>query len=526
MSVAGETRQLSREIQVAHGLNGVVASGHTLATEAATQVLRSGGNAVDAAVAGALVLAVVCPYACTLAGDVYFLIHDPKTRAVTGLNGTGRSPQAATLEQFSVGIPRDGALSVTVPGFLAGLHDTLQRFGTRPFASLMAPARALATEGFAVSSYFARNVRDRAALLARDPAAADLFLPNGVPLQEGTTFRQPDLANMLAIIEAEGPESFYRGEVANRMLAAGERIGWLIGRDDLAQHKSLEQKPISAPFHGHDVWTMPPNSYGATLLLQLLALEAGGIANVDPDSVDFILRGFEARRAAYKVAGQLIGDPALLEAPLRALLERARTGFVQADAAMPMPPESRDRCTTNVVVVDRDGLAVSLIQSISAPCGAGVVLPATGILLNNRLAGFVNNPGSANCIAPGKRPAHTLAPCLITKSGKLTMTIGTPGTVGQTCVLAQFLARTLACGQDLKVAADRPRWSVDFQGQPVIEDTLDEDELVKLRGRLPNIRTMPSGWISFGSIKLVKAEDDGCVGLADHRRSATTAALN
>jgi gamma-glutamyltranspeptidase/glutathione hydrolase len=141
------------------------------------------------------------------------------------------------------------------------------------------------------------------------------------------------------------------------------------------------------------------------------------------------------------------------------------------------------------------------------------------------LAGFVNDPESGNCVGPGKRPAHTLAPCIVTQGGRLCMTIGTPGTVGQTCTLAQFLARTLACGQGIAVAAERPRWSADFQGKPVVEDGMAEDLRAAVLARLPEARVMPAGWTSFGSIKLVKVDDDDCIGLADHRRSATAGAL-
>jgi len=324
MAALEQIRSARQAVQLARGRHGVAATGHALATAAAMDVLRGGGNAVDAAVSAAVVLAVVCPYACTLAGDVYLMVFDPKRKAVFGLNGTGRAPQAATFERFAVGIPRDGAQSATVPGLLAGLADMLDRYGTRDLAGLMQPAIACAADGFPVHAYFARNLRDRSPLLARDPAASALFLPNGAPLETGTIFRQPELADILRTIAEKGVETFYRGEVAERMLLGGAEIGWLLTRDDLAGHVSLEQAPISLPFYGRDVWTMPPNSYGPTLLLQLLHLEAGGIAAIDPDSAEFIVRGYAARRAAYKVAGHLIGDPGRLEEPLRNLLARLR----------------------------------------------------------------------------------------------------------------------------------------------------------------------------------------------------------
>jgi gamma-glutamyltranspeptidase/glutathione hydrolase len=264
---------------------------------------------------------------------------------------------------------------------------------------------------------------------------------------------------------------------------------------------------------------MPPNSFGATLLWQLLALEAGKIDRVDPNSAAFILQGYEARRGAYRAVAKLIADPRFTEAELRRALAEAVAGHAPPAAQSP-PDEARDRCTTCVTVIDRDGMGVSLIESVSAPYGAAVVLDGTGILLNNRMAGFNTDAESDNCVAPGKRPANTLAPCLVMKDGKLVMSVGTPGTVGQTCTLAQFLARVLACGEDPAAAASVPRWSVNFQGRLVVEDTMSLALCDAVHAHAPEMRTMREGWISFGSIKLAANTPDGLLGLADHRRVA------
>jgi gamma-glutamyltranspeptidase / glutathione hydrolase len=505
--------------QIARGRNGVVSAGHGLASEAAITVLRAGGNAVDAAIAAALVLAVVCPYAVSLAGDLYALIYEPKNGTVAGLNATGASPASATRERFADGIPSTGILSSTVPGMLRGLEDLGRRFGTLSLAALLPPALRLAEEGFPVHRQLAANAADRVELLAKNPAARALFLPGGKPLEEHTHFRQPDLAAVLRAIASDGVESFYRGEIARRMVQAAQAAGGLFSAEDFAAHQSLWQEPIAAPFYGHDVLTMPPNSFGATLLWQLLALEAGKIDRVDPDSADFVLQGYEARRSAYRAVARLIADPRQTEAKLRRALIEAVSGDVSR-AAQPEPAEARDRCTTCVTVIDRGGMAVSLIESVSAPYGAGVVLDGTGILLNNRMAGFNVDADSDNCVAPGKRPANTLAPCLVMKDGKLVMSVGTPGTVGQTCTLAQFLARVLACGEDPAAAASVPRWSVDFQGKLVVEDTMAPALREAVQARAPEARAMREGWISFGSIKLAANTPDGLFGIADHRRVA------
>ena len=216
--------------------------------------------------------------------------------------------------------------------------------------------------------------------------------------------------------------------------------------------------------------------------------------------------------------------------PTRKPWKRPRAAFIAAavdrgsyDAPGMPAAEPRDRCTTNVIVVDEAGLAVSLVESVSAPYGSGVVAAGTGILLNNRMAGFNRDAAHPNGIAPGKRPANTLAPALLTRSGALTMSLGTPGTVGQTCTLAQFLARSLACGETFAAAAAAPRWSVDFEGRPVVEDTMEEGLRATVLARHPNARVMPSGWISFGSIKLAAVDGAGYEGVADYRRAATTA---
>jgi gamma-glutamyltranspeptidase/glutathione hydrolase len=511
-------------VQVAHGVRGIVASGHALATDAALSILKKGGNAVDAAICGAFVLTVTCPYACSLAGDMYMLVFDPKDGApggIVGLNATGCAPAAASIDRFPDGMPRNGVRSATVPGFLAGAADALTRFGTISLADAITPALALAEDGFAIHPYFTKNIDDRKSLLSQDPAASALFLPDGEALKPGAHFVQTDVATILRLIASEGIDVFYRGSVAERIVSETAKLGGLLTEGDFAAHSSLWQKPISAPFRGHDIWTMPPNSYGATLLLQLIELESNGTGDCDPDGLDFVLRGYAARKKAYAAAAKFIADPALGEAPVERILQTAIAGGQLSNPQHDRTPEAADSSTTNIVVIDETGMAVSLIESISTPFGAGVVPEGTGIVLNNRIGGFNTDPASLNCIAPGKRPAHTLAPCLVTKEGKLAMAVGTPGTVGQTCTLAQLLVRILACGQPPEDAIVAARWSADFQGKLIVEDTMAKPLMEAALAQ--GAQTMPAGWISFGSIKLAMPSQNGLAGFADDRRSATAA---
>lgn len=504
----------------ASGERAVLVSGHPLATAAGLDVIREGGNAVDGALCAALVLQVVAPHACTLAGDAFMLVGDPGG-TIHGLNGTGAAPRAAAIAPGEP-LPRRGARAATVPGVLAAIADAAERFGTVALERLIGPAIDLAERGFDVHPYLARNIVERAELLGQNPAAATMFVPGGVPLAAGSRLRQPELAGVLRDLRDRGIDDFYRGRIGQRFAAAVAAAGGWLDADDLADHRSLWQRPVSAPFHGHEIMTMPPNSYGPTLLLQLLALERGGIDAVDPDSAEFVARGLRARQAAYGLLADAIGDPRECEPIARDRLDYAAHGGEGRQSGF---TEATDRCTTNVVAMDRKGWSVSLIESISTPFGSGVMLDGLGIVLNNRLAGFSADPESRNALGPGRRPAHTLAPCLVVRDGKPVASIGTPGTVGQTCVLAQLLARTLACGQDEAEAIAAPRWSVDIDGTPIVEEGMDPALVDALAVSGISTRTRLQGFVSFGSIKLVRAGNNGFEGRADHRRSAAAGAV-
>ncbi len=506
--------------QIARGRNGVVAAGHGLASEAAITVLRAGGNAVDASIAAALVLAVVCPYAVSLAGDLYALVYEPKSGTVAGLNATGAAPAAATRERFADGIPGTGILSATVPGMLRGLDDLAAASARCRSRRCCRRRCASLKKAFPFIASLRRIRADRAELLAKNAAARALFLPGGKPLEEHTHFRQPDLAAVLRAIAGDGVEGFYRGEIARLMVQAAQAAGGLFSAEDFAAHRSLWQEPIAAPFYGHDVLTMPPNSFGATLLWQLLALEAGKIDRVDPESADFVLQGYDARRSAYRAVARLIADPRQTEAKLRRALIEAVSGDAPR-AAQPEPAEARDRCTTCVTVIDRGGMAVSLIESVSAPYGAGVVLDGTGILLNNRMAGF-NTDAEQRQLRRARQASGEHARAVPCDERRQAGDERRHAGHGRPDLHPGAIPRP---GAGLRRRCRRrrrasPRWSVDFQGKLVVEDTMAPALREAVQARAPEARAMREGWISFGSIKLAANTPDGLLGIADHRRVA------
>ncbi len=500
---------------VSYGERGMISAGHPAAAEAGAAVLQAGGNAVDAAVAGAAMLAVCCPDACGVGGDVYALIYWADSGEIAGLNGTGRSPARASAAAFSSGIPRTGIATVSVPGAVAGWSDMLARFGTISLAEAMAPAIELAAAGVTVHNGLAKSVDARAEVLKRDPVAWELFGTLG----NQDTLRQPDLAETLRVIADQGPDGFYRGEAAVRIGRVSADLGGLISADDLAEHSTLWQRPISVPFAGHEVATMPPNSYGLTLLLQLQDPTAGRAGTRE---IGKIVAGLRSRRRAYAAGSSVIGDPEENEPRALELLERVADGeWPDGEDVI----ESRDLGTSNVIAMDQRGNAVSLVQSVSAPFGAGVVVPETGILLNNRMTGFTTVGGQANSVGPGLRPAHTLIPCLVLRDGAPTIAIGSPGANGQSCTLAQVLRRHLLDGEPLDAAVSLPRWSVDLRGRPIYEQDMDEPQAHALRDAVPGIAARPTGWLTFGSVKAVAKEDGVLFGVADGRREAAVAGV-
>jgi len=510
------------QAQDVRGRTVAVSSGHALASAEAVRVFHDGGNVIDAAIAGAAVLAVVLPYACGIGGDLYLLFHEARTNRVHGLNGTGAAPSGATLSRFPNGLPQVGIRAATVPGTVAAWEDALGRFGTRHLRELLQPAIRLAENGFPAHEGLIENAREKEDLLRRDPEAARLFLPDGRHFAPGQLVVQRDLARALARIADHGAREFYEGALAHEFVEKIQRLGGDFAADDLARHRSLWQEAIGVPFYGHDVLTMPPNSVGAVLMLQLLALEAAGVGAMDPDSLAFWELTIRTWRWAKSVSTEAIGDPR--DAVDRAidLISRTRSAPSVARQQPMVSPRSGD--TSNLVVMDSEGNAVSLVQSVSAPFASGVVVPGTGILLNNRMRGFNSAAGSVNCVAAGRRPAHTLVPALVTRKGSVVAAIGTPGAAGQTLTLAQVLSRALACRHDMAAAIEAPRWSVAPAGNLIVERTASHEVINGLSRKEPGLALEDVRHVRFGSVKAVLREPRALRAIADYRRVAAACA--
>ena len=498
-------------------LNGMVAAGHPLAAAEGLAVLRAGGNACDAAIAAAAVLAVVSPHECGLGGDLLAVFHDARTGATEALNASGRSPATATLERYAGGMPMLGGGSVSVPGMIGGWEAAVRRHGTRPLGELLARAIAYADEGFAVYDGLVDNIGERVDAISRNAPCRAMFLPDGQPLREGRRLRQPGAAASLRAVASDGAIAFYRGPFADAIARCVQSDGGCLSAADLAAFEPLWQPVIEAPFRGYRVCTMPPNSWAAALLVQLALIEHEGAARPD-DEVAFLLQGIRTRRAAYAALAGCVADPSVVGDRAREVVARKTTLPGSSDGAMSTGLDGTD--TSNVVVVDAQGNAVSLLQSVFVPFGSGLLEPISGALLNNRMRGFGTKSDDPNCVGPSKRPAQTLTPVLVLNGDAAWLACSTPGGPGQTGTVAQLLCRVLAHDQAMADAIAAPRWSMMLTGDYILEDTVVDAVRDAILRAESSVTVKPWGSVNFGSLVGIMRAGDGWIGCVDARRNA------
>ena len=455
------------------GRKGAVGANHPLATQAGLDTLRAGGNAVDAAVAIALTLSVVEPMMSGLGGDGFYQVHNARSGETKCWNATGAAPLAATAERFSAsGIAVRGPLSVSTPGFLAGIADLHAAQGTLSWASLCAPAIAHAREGFPVSHHYRHFAAEVRPILAVDHRSRTVFL-SGLDRGEpplASSIKQPELARTLEEIAADGAETFYRGRLAKRLVAGMKDAGALVDERDLAACRAQIQEPLTITYRGFQVTQTPPNSTGFTHLQMLKIVERFDIAALDPVRRIHVL--VEAKKRAFQDRERYGTDPRMGEIPLDRLLSDAHADELastidlsRAADILLAEPEQVVGDTTYFCVVDGDGNAVSGIQSINSGFGSGVTAGDTGILLNNRMAYWHLSPRHANRLAPGKRVRHTMNAPMVFKGGKLWAVEGTPGADNQVQVNLQVLTSMIDLGADPQTAVEAPRWTSVQQGQ-------------------------------------------------------------
>ncbi len=446
------------------GRHGAVGANHPLATQAGLDALRAGGNAADATVATALALGVVEPMMSGLGGDGFYHVFMSGQGRGEVFNGTGPAAAAATPDRFAAGIDVRGPHSISVPGALAALGALHAAHGVRPWAEMLAPAIALARDGFAATRHYVAHAAEMAAVLGADARSAAVFGDKSL----GAWVVQPDLALTLEEIAAEGAEGFYRGALARRLAAGLREVGALVGPADLAAMHAEVQAPIALTYRGFELRQTPPHSTGFTLLPIMKIAEQFDLAALDPAARLHVL--VEAKKRAFRDR-ELGADPRHEAIPLDHLLSAAHAaalaGGITLDRAadIPLVAERNQGDTTYFCVVDAAGNAVSAIQSLNSLFGSGVTAGTTGVLMNNRMAYWHLDPGHANRLIPGKRVRHTMNAPMVFKDGRLWAVLGTPGADNQVQVNAQVLSGMIDEGLDPQAALERPRWSSSQAGQ-------------------------------------------------------------
>jgi gamma-glutamyltranspeptidase / glutathione hydrolase len=480
--------------------NGVVATSQPLAAAAGLQILEQGGNAFDAAVATAAVLNLVEPESAGVGGDVFVLAWLAKENKLIALNASGRAPTGATPQHLAIRgntqhMPEHGIDSATVPGAVDGWDVILKRAGTMTFKETLEPAATLAEQGFAVTERIRNDWIYGATILAGDPDSVKTYLVNGKPPETYALFRNPDLAHTFRLLQAQGRDAFYTGDIAQAIVAKSAKLGGTITLDDLAATAATWETPITTRYHGYDVYEMPPSTQGFAVLEMMNILEVCApklgmdLAKLGPRSAAYWHFLVEAKKLAYTDLYAFDGDPGFIDVPVARLIskEYAATLCARIDPAKASTPEPKGDPvggTVYLAVADRWGNMVSFIYSVYDSFGSGVTVPGYGFVLNDRGALFSLDPHSPNLIAPHKRPFHTLLPGFLMKDGRPVMAFGLMGGGQQAQGHAQVLLDMIDLGANPQAASDAARFS-HFQAT----NELDlESNLYKLVG--PRLRAM------------------------------------
>ena len=516
------------------GRNGVVSAGHYLAALAGVKVMHEGGNAFDAALAAAFVMTVVRPETCGPGGDLFALIYTKKDRKVQALNSSGPAPARASIDYFRgrnlAAIPVSGALSVAVPGAVDGWLELHKKFGTKDLSRLTQDAVRLAREGFPVHQELIERIEE---LSPEFPWIDRLYRKPLNGLRAGKALYQRGLGDVLERIAMKGRDGFYNGEVAESICTTLQSEGGLLDRQDLQPPVAQWLEPLSSSYRDSEIYEQPPVSQGFMVLEMLNIIEAWPMNGGTMDRADMIHYQVGAKKLAFEDRIRHLEDPAFGDPKISMLISKeyaTKRRQLLGDTAQrsPAPSAPLGSDTTFLCAADRDGNAISLIQSVFAPFGSRVIAGDTGVIMNNRLCSFGLDPAKANSLVPGKRPAHTLNTYMILRGGEFFAAGGSPGADDQPQTNLQVIHNLLDCEMNPQSAVEAPRWSHQPGTPPRdqlpeelrMEDGFNPDVVEALREKGHTI-TVVDRW-SFGSAKVIVR--DSATGTwmagADPRREA------
>jgi gamma-glutamyltranspeptidase/glutathione hydrolase len=519
---------------VVRASHGMVATSQPLASQVGLDVLKRGGNAVDAAIAMAAVLNVTEPNMTGIGGDAFMLVYWAKTKKLAGLNASGRAPRALSLEHFAsqemTEMPQTGMEPITVPGAFDGWVTLLERYGTMALPELMAPAIDYAENGFPVMETIAADWAPEVPKLQRNAAAAATYLVDGRAPKAGEIFYQKNLARTFRTLAKGGRDAFYRGEIARAIVDYCQQNGGFLSMEDFAAQKSEWVEPISTTYRDYTLYEIPPNGQGLTALLLLNILEGIDLRSMRTEPDRYYHTLIEATKIAFADRNRYIADPAFAKVPVEELLSKEyaarRRARIDEQKAIEAPaygdiPTGSD--TTYFTVVDKDRNAVSFINSIYFAFGSGIVAGDTGIMLQNRGAGFSLDPDHPNRYEPGKRPFHTIIPAMVFKDGKLLMSYGVMGGDVQPQGHAQVLVNLIDRGMNLQQAISAPRVRYISGRGVMLEDELTAPVIKRLVER-GHERVMPGDGLTHralmggGQAIMIDPETGALLGASDPRK--------
>jgi gamma-glutamyltranspeptidase / glutathione hydrolase len=516
---------------VVYAPHGMVATSQPLASAAGLDALQHGGNAIDAAVAAAAVLSVTEPHMTGIGGDMFAIVWLAREGKLVALNASGRAGSLMTRETleargFQSGTQR-GAMSITVPGALAGWDRLVRTYGKRTLADALRPAIGYARDGFPVTPIIAATWESETPLLQRDSGATATFLPGGHAPRAGETFRNPDYARTLEAISRDGIGAFYGGAIGAKLIARVKTLGGFITLDDLRRNEPTWVTPISVAFKGYRVWELPPNNQGIATLEMLRILDPYDLKAMGHNSSAYLHLLIEAKKLAYADLDRFVGDADHLAMPAARMLDdafiaerRSRIDTRKAQTHVDPGPLRTASETIYLTTADAEGNMVSFINSNYDYFGSGIVVPGLGFALHNRGAGFTLTPGLPNTVAPGKRPFHTLIPAFVTQevNGREQpyMSFGLMGGSMQAQGHAQFLLNHLVFGMDVQQAIDAARFRHLDGLRVALEAPIGDSVRTALRALGHDI--VPEGPIAFGGAQAIVRLREGYAAGSDPRK--------
>ena len=525
--------------------HGMVASVDALATQVGVEILRQGGNAVDAAVAVGFALAVTHPQAGNLGGGGFMLLRTASGRA-TAIDFREMAPGHASRDMFlDKQGNADSKLSLTshlasgTPGTVAGLALAAQKYGTLPLSTLLAPAIRLARDGIPVNDALADDLKTygKEVLITHPNSKAIFYKADGTPWQKGDRLVQKNLAHSLQLIARQGPDAFYKGEIADEIAGEMAQHGGLINKADLAAYRAVERQPISGTYRGYEVFSMPPPSSGGIHIVQILnILEKFDLAKMGFGSADAMQVMAEAEKYAYADRSEYLGDPDFVKVPWQALTSKAyaKTLAQQIDVAKARPSSEikpgklepyESNQTTHFSVVDKQGNAVAVTYTLNTYFGSGIVAGKSGILMNNEMDDFSAKPGTpnvyglvggeANAVQPAKRPLSSMSPTIVAKGGKTWLVTGSPGGSRIITTVLQMVVNSIDFGMNVAEATNAPRFHHQWlPDQLRVEKGFSPDTLRLLEAKGQHVKVLPS----MGSTQSIMIGPDGMLyGASDPR---------